>query len=162
MTSQACQRWHRPKSPTVLCFFFLHDAGPKYTPRERIHTFTILEQRPWINGKNELMCLWRRSCSLHIWSSISVSLLDSALAPSILSVTFPPAASSPLRPPRLPRRLQEATDQTWSCIRITILSNYWHFSVWQFWRWAQEERSSRLSSLLSRVAGLSITSLMAF
>lgn len=89
--------------------------------------------------KPELIFLWQRSCSLNIWSSISVSLLDSALAPSVLSLTFPPAASRPLRPPRL----QEAADQTWSRIYIAILSNYWHFSAWQFWRWEQEERSSR-------------------
>lgn len=89
--------------------------------------------------KPELIFLWQRSCSLNIWSSISVSLLDSALAPSVLSLTFPPAASRPLRPPRL----QEAADQTWSRICIAILSNYWHFSAWQFWRWEQEERSSR-------------------
>lgn len=88
--------------------------------------------------KPELIFLWQRSCSLNIWSSISVSLLDSALAPSVLSLTFPPAASRPLRPPRL----QEAADQTWSRICIAILSNYWHFSAWQFWRWEQEERSS--------------------
>lgn len=93
--------------------------------------------------KPELIFLWQRSCSLNIWSSISVSLLDSALAPSVLSLTFPPAASRPLRPPRLPLRLQEAADQTWSRICIAILSNYWHFSAWQFWRWEQEERSSR-------------------
>lgn len=93
--------------------------------------------------KPELIFLWQRSCSLNIWSSISVSLLDSALAPSVLSLTFPPAASRPLRPPRLPLRLQEAADQTWSRIYIAILSNYWHFSAWQFWRWEQEERSSR-------------------
>lgn len=136
MTSNEPFRNLRPSSASSFCM----------TPGRNTHKGRNRQNTHFQNTgteakclKPELIFLWQRSCSLNIWSSISVSLLDSALAPSVLSLTFPPAASRPLRPPRL----QEAADQTWSRIYIAILSNYWHFSAWQFWRWEQEERSSR-------------------
>lgn len=70
---------------------------------------------------------------INILSSLPISFLDLALALSALSFTSLPTLTRHW--PRLRQCLQDTADQTWNYLYITVLSNYWHFSVWQFWGW---------------------------